>query len=153
MNPGQTYYDRETKIWHGPTTEPRYSLDDSIGFVVLEALRKYPDHISQICHPTGNQFSNRQMAEMSCRVAVHFGRLKLQQTEVVGICAANSDFVAPIFFGAMFSGLCLSTTDPSTNVRGLKHIYSVTKPRVMFCDGDIYGKVQKALQECDIGNL
>ncbi|XP_011295722.2 probable 4-coumarate--CoA ligase 1 [Musca domestica] len=150
MIESQSYYNEDTKIWHGPIIEPSYGLNDSIGSVILEAMRKDPDHVIQISYPSGKEFTNREMAELSCRAATHYGKLKLEQTDVVGICAGNSDYVAPIFYGAIFSGLCLSTTDPSANVKGLRHTYSLTKPKIMFCDGDIYDKVQQALQECGL---
>lgn len=39
--------------------------------------------------------------------------LDLQQASVIGICAGNSDFLAPLVFGCMFRGLTISTLDPS----------------------------------------
>lgn len=48
------------------------------------------------------------------------------------------------------AGLTLSTLDPSFGINGIKHIYSITKPKVMFSDGEIYAKVRQALHECGL---
>lgn len=44
----QTIYDKENKIWHGRRTKPRFGPDSSIGSVLYEALKKNPEHISQV---------------------------------------------------------------------------------------------------------
>ncbi|XP_073842173.1 probable 4-coumarate--CoA ligase 1 [Musca autumnalis] len=150
MDTDRTFYNEETKIWYGPNTEPKFGLDDSIGSVVMKFMLEYPDHIIQVCHQSGKQFTNKEMAEMSTRAAVQFRKLKMEQTDVVGICAGNSDYIAPIFYGVLFSGLCLSSSDPSFNVKGLKHVYSLTKPKIIFCDGEVYSKVRQALRDCEL---
>lgn len=58
--------------------------------------------------------------------------------------------MAPIVFGALTSGLTISTLDPSFDKNGIKVIYSTTRPQIMFCDGDNYDTVKDALQECGL---
>lgn len=110
--------------------------------------------IFQICYPSGKEYTNREIASFSVRVALNL-KLKhpwLQQQDVIGLCAANTDFVAPLTFGALLCGLSISTLDPSFDRKGIGHIYSITRPKIMFCDGNIYEKVAYALNECDLGN-
>lgn len=35
-------------------------------------------------------------------------------------------------------------------LEGIKHTYSITKPKILFCDGFIYQKVKEALNECGL---
>ncbi|XP_061389631.1 luciferin 4-monooxygenase-like [Musca vetustissima] len=146
----ETIYDPEKKVWHGPVDELRYGPQYSIGSAVLEAMKKYPDHVIQICHQSGKEITNREMIKLTVQAARHFEKLQLQQCDIIGICAGNSDYVAPIYFGALCAGLCISPLDPSFNVNGLKYVYNLTQPKLMFCDGEIYQKVRQALEECGL---
>ena len=77
-------------------------------------------------------------------------KLSVKQCDVIGLCAANSDFVAPLTFGALLCGLSISTLDPSFDKEGIRHAFSITKPKLMFCDASIYDKVKMALKECEL---
>ncbi|XP_023298095.2 probable 4-coumarate--CoA ligase 1 [Lucilia cuprina] len=146
----QTTYDKVNKIWCGKKTQSRFGPESSVGSVIYESLQKDPDHIAQICYPSDKKYTNKDILTLSIRVAQHLERLKLKQTEVIGICAGNSDFLAPLVFGCMFRGLTISTLDPSFDKDGIKHIYSITKPKIMFCDGSAYQKVKESFAECGL---
>ncbi|XP_011293216.1 uncharacterized protein LOC101891121 [Musca domestica] len=143
-------YDRNLKIWSGPIEANRFGPKDSVGSVLLQYLLETPDHIAQVCYQTGTELTNRQFASLSIQIAKYFERKKLPQGTVIGLCAGNSDYVTPLFLGTLMAGLTLSTLDPSFGINGIKHIYSISKPKVMFCDGDIYAKVRQALHECGL---
>ncbi|XP_061399021.1 uncharacterized protein LOC133334707 [Musca vetustissima] len=102
MAVSKTHYNAETKIWRGPISESRYTLEDSIGAVVLDAMHQYPDHVVQLCHQSGKEITNKQMAELACSVAINFSKLNLQQTDVVGVCSGNCDYVAPFCDGVVY---------------------------------------------------
>ncbi|XP_037931995.1 probable 4-coumarate--CoA ligase 3 [Teleopsis dalmanni] len=146
----KTTFDPETKIWSGINMSPKFGPDCSIGKVVLDALLKEPDHICQICYHNGKEYTNREIVNLSICIALHFKDLGLQQQDIIGICASNSDYVAPIFIGAMFCGLIVSTLDPSFDKDGIKHIYGITKPKILFCDGGIYETLKEAFQEINL---
>lgn len=109
-------------------------------------------HYFQICYQSGKETTNREMIRLSVQVARHFQRLKLQQCDMIGMCVVNSDYVAPLYFGALCAGLCISPSDPSFNVNGYKHIYSMRNPKMMFCDGENYSKIKQAFDECGLSN-
>ena len=117
-------------------------------------LRKIIYFFLQICHPSGKTYTNREIVTLSIRVAQHFEKLQIQQGEIIGFCGSNTEYVAPLVIGTFLAGLTLSTLDPSFDKDGIKHIYSITKPKIMFCDGSILPKMKEALKEinlnCDI---
>lgn len=39
------------------------------------------------------------------------------------------------------------------NLDGIKHIYSITKPKILFCDGAIYQKAKEALEDCGLYDI
>ncbi|TMW48849.1 hypothetical protein DOY81_006078 [Sarcophaga bullata] len=146
----QTTYDAKKKIWYGRKTELRFGPDTSVGSVVYESLKNDPEHISQICYQTDKKYTNKDILTLSIRVAQHLEKLKIKQRTVIGICASNSDYLAPLVFGCMFRGLTVSTLDPCFDKDGIKHIYSITKPKLMFCEGVIYDKIKESFAECGL---
>lgn len=43
-----TTFDEETKTWYGLPGVPMYNPNVSVGQVLLEALRRYPEKIGQV---------------------------------------------------------------------------------------------------------
>ncbi|XP_037931996.1 probable 4-coumarate--CoA ligase 1 [Teleopsis dalmanni] len=146
----KTTFDPETKIWSGINISPKFGPDCSVGKVVLDVLLKEPDHICQICYHNGKEYTNREIVNLSVCIALQFKQLGLEQEDIIGLVASNSDYVVPIFIGAMLCGLIVSTLDPSFDKDGIKHIYGITKPKLMFCDGGIYETVKEAIQEINL---
>ncbi|XP_073838508.1 probable 4-coumarate--CoA ligase 1 [Musca autumnalis] len=146
----KTYYNSDTKIWRGEVVEITNGPDDSIASVALKKLLENPDHIAQVCYQSGKELINLEIAKRTVLVARHFERLHLQQCDIIGLCAGNTDYIAPLVFGAFAAGLTISTLDPSFEKAGIKHVYSLTKPRMMFCGGDLYERVREALDECNL---
>ncbi|XP_073841198.1 uncharacterized protein [Musca autumnalis] len=151
VHTNKTTYDPITKIWRGPTQELKFNPDESIASVVLMKLLENPEHIGQVCYQSGKELTNLEIAKRSVQVAKHFAKLQLQQCDMIGLCAGNTDYIAPLVFGALAAGLTISTLDPSFDKEGIKHVYSLTKPCMMFCDGELYERVRQALDECDLG--
>ncbi|XP_073841197.1 uncharacterized protein [Musca autumnalis] len=143
-------YDPETKIWRGETKELTLNPDDSIASVVLKKLLERPEYIGQVGYQSGKELTNLEIAKRSVQVAKHFEKFRMQQCDIIGLCAGNTDYIAPLVFGALAAGLTISTLDPSFDKAGIKHVYSLTKPRLMFCDGELYERVRQALDECDL---
>jgi len=143
----ETTFDASAKIWRGRKQPITYDEKQTLGKVVLASLKKQPNHIAQICHHNGKQYTNQDIITYSIRVAQYLDKIGLKEDDIIGVCAANSDFLAPVFFGAMLQGCIISTLDPSFEKDGIKHTYSTTKPKLLFCDGAIYSRVKEALKE------
>lgn len=168
----KTSYVKESKIWSGDVEEPIFGDEDSIASVVLKIMLQHPDHINQvcdiklnsefshngyiffskICYQTDKKFTNFETATRTIQAFKHFEKLQMKQCEIIGVCAANSDYLAPIVFGAMTAGLIISTLDPSFEENDIKQMYSVTRPVIVFCDGDIFDTVQTALRDSDLSS-
>ncbi|TMW49713.1 hypothetical protein DOY81_005202 [Sarcophaga bullata] len=148
----KTHYNEVEKIWYGRKTGRIFSNKYSIGSVIFESLKKDPDHIRQVSFTSGLQLTNREILLSAIRVAQNLEHLNMELGEIVGICASNTDYLSSLVFGCFFNGLVISTLDPSFDKDGIKHIYSITKPKLMFCDGAIYDKVKKAFEESDLNS-
>uniref|UniRef100_A0A1A9VRF4 AMP-dependent synthetase/ligase domain-containing protein n=1 Tax=Glossina austeni TaxID=7395 RepID=A0A1A9VRF4_GLOAU len=146
----KSIYDDKEKIWRGIDAPLLYGPNISLGSAILEALMKDPNHITQICHPSGKTYTNGEIASLMIRVAQHFQKLNFKQRDIVGICAANSDFIAPLVFGAWATGLVINTMDVSFDKDGLRHAFLITKPKIMFCDDVIYPVIKEIFDECNL---
>ncbi|XP_061394007.1 probable 4-coumarate--CoA ligase 1 [Musca vetustissima] len=146
----KTNYNPNTNIWSGENIGMAYGPEDSIAAVALRKMLEKPKQIAQVCYQSGNEMTNLEIAKHTIQVAKRFEKLQLHQGDIIGLCAGNTDYMAPLVFGALASGLCISTLDPSFDKDGIKHVYSLTKPRMMFCDGQLYEKVREALDECGL---
>uniref|UniRef100_A0A1I8MW05 AMP-binding enzyme n=1 Tax=Musca domestica TaxID=7370 RepID=A0A1I8MW05_MUSDO len=146
----QTSYNPKTKIWSGAQVEVTYGPEDSIAALALRQMLDNPDHVGQVSYQSGNELTNIELAKRTVQAAKYFEKLQLQQCDMIGLCAGNTDYVAPLVFGALAAGLSISTLDPSFDTAGIKHVYSLTRPRLMFCDGELYERARTALDECQL---
>lgn len=93
-------------------------------------------------------------------------RWNLQNKDVVGLIARNTENLAPIVFGLFFCGVSVNTLDTSFNEGGwnrwqfnfnkvpntqplpdeIINIFRYTKPKLIFCDADVYMKVKNSLE-------
>ncbi|XP_055913469.1 probable 4-coumarate--CoA ligase 1 [Eupeodes corollae] len=144
----RTHFDPETRTWSGPKVNNLKSGPDvSVGRCIVEGLLKSPEHITQICHNNGKQYTNKQILTMSIRIAQHLEELGIQQEDVIGICASNTDYLAPLVFGSLLCGAIISSLDPSFDKDGIRHTFNISKPKITFCDGEIYQLVKESLAE------
>ncbi|KAM7349498.1 uncharacterized protein ACRADG_008411 isoform 2-T4 [Cochliomyia hominivorax] len=148
----KTIYNEKKKIWHGIKIEKSYGPECSLGALIYNSLKERPESIAQISYSSGKQLTNGEILLLSKRVAQHLEDLKLEQGDIVGICAVNSDYLACLVFGCLFRGLVISTLDPTFDKDGIKHIYGITKPKLMFCDAAIYENIKKAFEECELND-
>lgn len=93
------------------------------------------------------------IAQLALNVAHNLQtKLGLRQKDVIGLLASNSDFVAPLVMGALAVGVTVSTLDPSFNQDEVLHIFGITQPKVLFCDGSNYTMVKKAFAGTDLSD-
>ncbi|TMW48851.1 hypothetical protein DOY81_006080 [Sarcophaga bullata] len=70
---------------------------------------------ASVCFTTGLQLTNREILLSAIRVAQNLENFTMEEGEIVGICAANTDYLTSLVFGCFFNGLAISTLDPSFN--------------------------------------
>lgn len=81
------------------------------------------------------------------RAAQNLQALGYRPKQVVGFLVKNSDFIAPIFFGAIAMGCPISPLDPSFKKPELIHLLNITKPAVIFCDVTCYDLLSGCLAQ------
>lgn len=81
------------------------------------------------------------------RAAQNIQKYGYQPKDVFTFVAKNSDFLAPVIFASFCLGCPINTLDPSFAKSDIIHMLKITKPRLMFCDVDVYPLVSECLTE------
>lgn len=84
------------------------------------------------------------------RVASYLRGLELLQTDIVGIVARNTTHNSAVAYGCYFSGIAYHALNINYEQATIQKLYGLTKPKVIFCDGDEYEKVRAATAKLDV---
>lgn len=84
------------------------------------------------------------------RVASYLRSVELQQTDIVGIIARNTTNISAVAYGCYFNGIVYHALNINYEQANIEKLYGVTKPRVIFCDGDEYEKVRAATAKLNV---
>lgn len=66
--------------------------------------------------------------------------------------SSNSPNVMGLFYASLFSGFPVNAVDSSFNIKDVIHIWSKTRPKIVFCEGRCYNLVKDALKEIDLSS-
>lgn len=84
------------------------------------------------------------------RAAQNLQKLDLEAKSVVGILANNGPDLAPIIFASMCLGYPVSPIDPIFGKSELKSLIVITKPKIFFCDANLYDILESCLRDLNI---
>ncbi|ALC39607.1 CG18586 [Drosophila busckii] len=137
-------YDADNKIWSGPQPIYLFAADLSVGEIIYHEMRRHPKLIAQIS-PTENTILTREELHLnSVRVASYMRQLGLVQTDIVGIIGRNTTHMCAVVYGCFFNGIAFHSLNISYEQENIEKLFNITKPRLIFCDGDEYDKVKSA---------
>lgn len=147
-------FDPVEKIWSGPIVTPLFHPDASIGSVLEFVMRHHKNKSCQIFESTGETWSFGEFHKTSVKIARTLLGKSISQDDIIGICASNTPYIPAVAVAAFLIGTPISTLDPSFDEEGILHIFGITRPKILFCDRDIFGKVRSALKgislDCDL---
>jgi 4-coumarate--CoA ligase len=140
-------FDQQAKIWSGPKVPPIYNPDQNLGQLIVKVLEQTPDAVTQISADTGVSVTCGEMRDRILKIAAHLSGLGLKQGDVIGVVAANTENLAPLVFACFLLGLPVNPLAPIMIESDIIHMYSKTKPKVIFCDSAVLKVVQKSATE------
>lgn len=142
-------YDHNTKILSGIETPSFYHPDLTLGEFFLHYLHRDSTRIVQTNHDDGVKISASEMARLGCRIAA--GLLKhLKMGDVITLICKNTSYVAPLVLGGILAGTPISAVDPVFPFSEIAHAFNLTKPKMVFCDGNNLSKIKEVLEQCEI---
>lgn len=152
-----THFDSVNKTWSGSKCPSIYNSDVSLGYLILNVLQNHPYGVTQISADTGIELTRRQMYEKTINIAKYLQQLGCNQGDIVGFAASNSEDLAPTVFACLTLGLPIISLFTPMIESEMIDAYSKTKPKLIFCDADIIGKIENVVKalpfECSMATL
>lgn len=75
--------------------------------------------------------------------------LGYEKGDIFVIIARNSHYVTPIIYASLCMGCPINPLDTSFSKPEIMHMLSITKPKLVFCDVDLYDLVRECLNELE----
>ncbi|EDV56315.1 4-coumarate--CoA ligase 1 [Drosophila erecta] len=136
-----TTYDAKDRIWSGDKRVTTYTDETSIGSVIFKGMRNWPKNVCQINDVDGVEMTFEQAITWAIRIAQILKKKGLKYPDIIGIVARNSTYVAPVALACLLNGTPFHAASPVSDEATLTHIFSITKPTIIFCDGQDYEKL------------
>jgi 4-coumarate--CoA ligase len=143
-------YDRGNKVWSGPKYDPIYNTNVSLGYLILNVLKKTPELVTQMSADTNIEITCHEMRQRIMKISTQLAASGLQQGDVVGIMASNSENLASIVFACFTLGLPINPLAPVMVEIDVIQMYSKTKPKIIVCDSSVVQTVQSAVDKIKI---
>lgn len=84
------------------------------------------------------------------RLASYMRSLGLLQSDIVGIIGRNTTHMLAVAYACFFNGIAFHSLNIIYDRNTIEKIYKITRPSIIFCDGDEFDKVRSATAELDI---
>ncbi|XP_017150721.1 4-coumarate--CoA ligase-like 7 [Drosophila miranda] len=139
-----TTYNEKDNVWSGAKRNSIYSYDTSVGKIIFNTMKNWPKNVCQICDIDGVAVTFEQGLTWAIRIAQYFKKRGLNHKDVIGIAAKNSTYVMPLGVGCLMNGTPFHSVNPVLDAATITHVFSITKPSLIFCDGIEYEKVHAA---------
>lgn len=141
-----SFFDSETKVWHGVKLPFPHSADAFLGEEILKCLDATPDRIIQINHDEQVNYTCRELKTLSIRVAMNLIKMNItSDDDVVGLLCRNSSHLLPLLYGCTLAGAPINPVIFAKDE--IVTIFHKTNPKIVFCDYDLYHVTKESLDE------
>ncbi|XP_022209477.2 4-coumarate--CoA ligase 2-like [Drosophila obscura] len=145
-----TGYDPISKIWSCENERSHFGEDLSIGEIIFQEMQRHPKDIAQISDSEKTILLREELLMNAMRIASFLRNLGLDQSDVVGIIARNTTHISAVAYACLFNGIAPHSLNVAYLTDIIEKLFHITKPRIIFCDGDEYEKVREATAKLDV---
>ncbi|KAH8272005.1 hypothetical protein KR044_013123 [Drosophila immigrans] len=143
-------YNSDDKIWSGQEPPAYFSKDLSISEVIFHEMKRHPKLIAQISASENTVLTREELHMNSMRVASYLRNLKLEQSDIIGLIARNTTHIFAVAYGCFFNAMAFHALNINFELEKIEHLFNITKPKIIFCDGDEYEKVKAATKHLNV---
>ncbi|XP_017007312.2 uncharacterized protein Acsx3 [Drosophila takahashii] len=144
------FYDADLKVWSGGKLEYYFDPHLSIGEIIFQEMRRHPQLIAQISATENTILTRAELHANSMHVASFMRSEGLLQSDVVGIIGRNTTHMSAVAYACFFNGIAFHSLNISYEQSTIEKLFEITKPRLIFCDGDEFEKVRAATSQLDV---
>ncbi|XP_034663551.1 luciferin 4-monooxygenase-like [Drosophila subobscura] len=142
----QITFDDKLKVWSGGERSNYFASHLSIGEIIFREMERHPKLIAQISATEKTILTREEVRLNAMRVASYMRRLGLKQTDIVGLIARNTTHLVAVAYACFFNGMPFHSLNISYEQETIEKLFSITRPRLIFCDGDEYERVVAATE-------
>ncbi|XP_002137776.2 4-coumarate--CoA ligase 1-like [Drosophila pseudoobscura] len=142
----ESKYDPKLKVWSGGERSNYFAPHLSIGEIIFRELERHPKLIAQISATEKTVLTREEVRFNAMRVATHMRGLGLKQCDIVGIIARNTTHLVAVAYACFFNGMPFHSLNISYEQDTIEKLLSITRPSLIFCDGDEYERVLAATE-------
>ncbi|KAH8375600.1 hypothetical protein KR200_000195, partial [Drosophila serrata] len=132
--PTATFNEQE-RIWSGTARTNIYNHDTSVGKLIFNTMRTWPKNVCQINEADGVETTFEQALTWAVRIAQFFKKRGLGHKDVIGISIQNSTYAMPLGVACFLNATPFHSISTLLDQATTTHVFSITKPSIIFCDG------------------
>ncbi|XP_020814233.1 4-coumarate--CoA ligase 2-like [Drosophila serrata] len=144
------FYDADLKIWRGDQVKHYFDPHLSMGEIIFQEMRRHPQLIAQISATENTILTREELHANSMKVASYMRSLGLLQSDVVGLIGRNTTHMSAVAYACFFNGIAFHSLNINYERSTIEELFNITKPRLIFCDGDEFKKMQAATASLDV---
>ncbi|KAM8714049.1 hypothetical protein ACLKA7_014242 [Drosophila subpalustris] len=139
-----TTYNEKDNTWSGANRSSMFNYDTNVGKVIFNTMRNWPKNVCQINDADGVAVTNGEGITWAIRIAQYLKQRGLNHKDVVGIAAKNTTYLMPLGVACLMNATPFHSVNPMLDEATIKYVFEITKPMLIFCDGQDYQKVHAA---------
>lgn len=140
-------FNSETKVWDGEKVEYPFANDTSVGAEILKSLAETPERVLNICHDDETAMTCEETRLNAIRIAQNLTKLGFKAGDNIGIICTNSTYLSPTLYACLLIGAPINPLDVAFRKDDIVQMFGQTKPKLVFCDSDVYKTVKEAIDE------
>jgi 4-coumarate--CoA ligase len=140
-------FNPELKLWESDKFSYPFSSDTFMGEEILKKLKETPDFVTQIFHEERSEVTFNDLRVSSVRIAQNLTKSGIKADDVIGVICKNSNELTFLLNACILIGAPINPLELSFSKDDIKHLFGLTLPKLVICDLEVIGKVQKALSE------
>ena len=140
-------FNRETKVWDGEKVEYPFTNDTSVGAEILKNLAATPKRVLHVCHDDETAMTCDETRLNAIRIAQNLTKLGYKAGDNIGIICTNSTYLPPTLYACLLIGAPINPLDVAFKKDDIVQMFGQTKPKLVFCDNDVYGTLKEAMDE------
>ncbi|GAB0089088.1 4-coumarate--CoA ligase 1 [Sergentomyia squamirostris] len=145
-----TSHKSNEKVWFGRNLAPFHHESVSVGRAIYYTLSMNREKVVQISDNNDMIVTNGVIFDQMICIASNLIDRGAKRDSVIAIMARNGHLIAPTIFASFVLAIPVNTLDPNYSVDEAAHMFSQTKPNIVFCDYENYEIVRSA--NVKIGN-
>ncbi|EDW39075.1 GL13596 [Drosophila persimilis] len=139
-------YDENLKVWSGPERSNYFPSYLSIGEIIFREMESHPELVAQISATEKTVLTRQEIRFNAMRVASYMRGLGLKKTDIVGLVARNTTHLVAVAYDCFFNGIPFHSLNIAYEQSTIEKLFNITRPRLIFCDGDEYERVLAATE-------